>query len=188
MAISFFQADPFELLLEQMPEKPIAGPSAAKHHAVRPTSFGEAPVQASRDAPRDEVRGRAEQIVQTARQLTNLFEGLRDEVFAKMLARQALGRPFLQVRVLQPVLQEWFDAVSLDGVFATGVERFPTGRHLAHQGIEEHVAGPGLESHDVLQTSTRRQHDDVRESAQVDEDAILGSIGEEQMVRQRDQG
>jgi hypothetical protein len=96
-----------------------------------------------------------------------LLNGLGSETTPEGVARETARRPAEQDRMRQPALQQCLDTASLHRVLASVIERFSPSRQLAHERIEQDVAGSRLKPHYVVQSSRRRKKDNACQSSQV---------------------
>src|SRR5271165_68713 len=102
-----------KLLFEQVPEKAVARPATAEQHARWQVAIRKKTAQGSADAVGDEMRCRAEQVVQSPLPLPGLLDGLLSKFVAEGVPWHALGRPFLQIGMGEPALQQFLDTAAL---------------------------------------------------------------------------
>ena len=109
----------------------------------------------------------------------------RQERRQEQLRRQTARRPPLPVGMGQPAFQQWLQAAALNGVVAAGVVAFAAAGQLAYEAVEQQVARTGLEGPHICQATARRQGDDRRCPAQVQQQTGLARMTEDQIIRKR---
>src|SRR5262249_12940205 len=142
VGIELFELLAVKLLLEQVPEEPIANAAATEENPGWKWIDRQEPAERTGHAASHEGRGGAQHVVQRPDVLFRELHGLLREFIAESLPRHALGRPTAEVGVGEPAVEQRFKATSLNGVFAAGVKGLAASRQPAHQAVQKNVARP----------------------------------------------
>src|SRR5712691_585268 len=128
------------------------------------------------------MRRGAKEVVQTPILLPRLAQYLGDELLAEEMAWQALGWAAQEIRMAEPALQHRFQAATLHGVFAAGIEPLAAAGRLPDEGVEQHVTGPSLKTLNLLDAAAAGKKDEPGQAAQVERHAGFVGVMEEQEV------
>src|SRR5947209_4162151 len=116
-----------------------------------------------------------------------IFKPCSSDIGTELLPTGRFGGGLLEIPMLQPLLQKLFLHAPFGCHRAVLIAASAAICEELDCGIKHHVAGAGVERDHVFRSTVRRKHGDVRDAADVQDDALQLAVAEREKIEERDE-
>jgi len=166
-------------------EQWIARAAAGDDEFVHARAWEDEIPESASDGDGRECRDRVNQIVGAHAAAFRCRDETRDIRRAEFLAAGGFRRGFAEERMREEIVQQFRHETASAGELRVAVVAEATASEMRGEGIDDHVAGAGVESEDIFPGRGRGNHGDVGDAADIESDTAAARMTVEKIIDER---